>query len=126
MPQNEIAKKPGSRITVDLLLDQRLKPESVSEYEKSGKSPLSFKKLATSLITEDLTYAIGSMKAEDEKIYYRHGDLGLFGATFEAWKNHWVLRTSPEDCWLPVAMKVAKSIDKAAQREDRGATEHLC
>lgn len=65
-------------------------------------------------------YVIGS--CTDEDIYYTE-DLGLFQAVNEAWKNHWNLRTSPEDWWLPVAMRIAKGIGGAAQRGNRTVRE---
>ena len=103
-------------VLVDLGLDERLKPVPVAKFERSGKPPLSTESLASSLSSSSsaFEYAIGSAK-DGDKVYYRHGDLGLFGAVFEAWKNHWVLRTSPEDWWFPVACRIAKAIDKAAK-----------
>lgn len=120
-----IAKKPGDHTLVDLKLDGRLKPLPLSKFEKAGKKPLPLEILANSLVlssssslvlsSSSSTYAIGSAQAGD-KVYYRQGNLGLFGAVFEAWKNHWILRTCPDDWWFPVACRIAKSIDSAAKR----------
>lgn len=61
------------------------------------------------------TYAIGSSQSGQE-VY--GGDLGLFSSVHEAWKNHWNLRTSPEDWWFLVACRIAKAADKAAKEDD--------
>lgn len=58
-------------------------------------------------------YAIGS-STPDQEVMYRQ-DLGLFSCVYEAWKNHFNIRTSPEDWWFPVACRIAKAIDKAAK-----------
>lgn len=62
-------------------------------------------------------YAVGSSKP-NEMVYFRD-DLGLFQTVYEAWKNHWNLRTSPEDWWFPVACRIAKAIDEAAKNSDQ-------
>ena len=54
--------------------------------------------------------AVGTIDA-----VYCKGDTGLFGTVFEVWANHWILRTSPEDWWLPLITKVAKRVDDVAQ-----------
>lgn len=57
--------------------------------------------------------AVGTIDA-----VYCKGDTGLFGTVFEVWANHWILRTSPEDWWLPLITKVAKRVDDAAERPE--------
>ena len=116
--RQEIAKKTGNHVLVNLNLDSRLKPLPVAKFERSAK-PMSVEELANSVTSSSSTYAIGSSEAGD-KVYYNHGDLGLFGAIFEAWKNHWVLRTSPDDWWFPIACRIAKAIDSAAKEENFG------
>ena len=94
---------------VDLKLDARLKPTSMNSYDAST---VSTQKLVSGLVAKE-TYAIGSC-GKDDLVYYP-GDLGFFGCVFEAWKNHWNLRTRPEDWWGPVAQKIAKAVDEAAK-----------
>jgi len=53
-----------------------------------------------------------------EEVYFG-GDLGFFQTVFEAWKNHWNLRTSPEDWWNPIITKIAKAVDSAAKKDAR-------
>jgi hypothetical protein len=119
----KIAEKPGDHVLVDLKLDGRLKPMSATEFAKHAPKSMTSKHLVDSclLVDESLskgesrTHAIGSGRADDQ-IYYP-GDLGLFGCVFEAWKNHWILRTRPEDWWNPIARRVAKAVDDAAKGE---------
>ncbi len=51
------------------------------------------------------------------------GILDLFSAVFEAWKNHWTLRTTPEDWWFPIACRISKAIDNAAKQENQCEVE---
>ena len=44
--------------------------------------------------------------------------MGLFPAVYQAWKNHWNLRTSPEDWWYYVACRISKAVDTAAKEEN--------
>lgn len=62
-------------------------------------------------------YAIGSSNPS-EKVYYNYDDMGLFQCILTTWKNHWKLKTSPDDWWFPVACRIAKAIDENAERED--------
>ena len=91
---------------LDLRLPQDKTPNSVSSVTGT---PLPVSRLIPN-------YAVGS--SSDRRLVYQN-ERGLFGCVYESWKNHWNLRTSPEDWWMPVATKVAKAIDKAAQREDK-------
>jgi hypothetical protein len=100
-------------VWIDLKLDARLKPLSIEEFTKSAPKVSSSEQLASSLVNGE-TYGIGSGSKNDH-IYFP-GDLGLFGCIFEAWKNHWNIRTRPEDWWGPIACKIAKAIDTAAKR----------
>ena len=43
------------------------------------------------------------------------GDTGVFGTLFQVWANHWNLRTSPDDWWLPLITKVAQAVDDNAE-----------
>lgn len=61
----------------------------------------------------DFTPAIGTR----ETIYATDKDTGLFGTVFDAWSNHWDLKTSPEDWWMPVITKVATAINDNADRQ---------
>ena len=63
----------------------------------------------------DLTAAVGSKK--DNNIIVS-GDSGLFGTVFEAWSNHWDLRTSPEDWWTALMSRVSSRIDDMAHNPD--------
>ena len=68
-------------------------------------------------------YAVGSSE-EGQKVYYKE-DLGLFPSVYEAWKNHWNLRTTPEDWWFFVACRIAKAVDKAAKKDSDGKVREL-
>lgn len=59
--------------------------------------------------SENFTPAIGTTQDVHCK-----GDTGLFGTIFEVWANHWNLRTTPEDWWLPVITWVATLVDAHA------------
>ena len=56
------------------------------------------------------TVAIG---ANDE--IYVTGDFGLFGAVFEAYNHHWNLKVSPDDFWIPVAVRIGSKINNVAK-----------
>jgi len=93
---------------VDLALPEDKQPTALSAFDFGSGTVETF---ANSFVSTK-TYAIGSSKA-DQKIYYKR-DLGLFQCVYESWKNHWNLRTSPEDWWFPVTCRIAKAIDEAA------------
>lgn len=95
---------------IDLALPEEKKPTTIAEFDKSfGCEPTT---VGWKVGSE---YALGSSK-EGELVYHKE-DLGLFQGVYEAWKHHWNLRTSPEDWWMPVAIRIAKGIDKAAKAE---------
>jgi Domain of unknown function (DUF4419) len=105
-------------VLIDLKLDARLKPLSISDFKISAPKVFSTERLASSLVVDE-TYAIGSGSKGDH-IYYA-GGLGLFGCILEAWKNHWILRTCPDDWWGPIAGQIAKAIDLAAKGDGTDA-----
>lgn len=41
-------------------------------------------------------------------------DTGIFAAVLQAYKNHWVLRTSPDDWFFPVIRRIAQVVDENA------------
>jgi hypothetical protein len=41
-------------------------------------------------------------------------DTGLFASVLQAYKNHWVLRTSPDDWFFPVIRRIAQVVDDNA------------
>jgi hypothetical protein len=43
--------------------------------------------------------------------------LGLWETIYDAWANHWNIRVSPEDFWLPVITKIANIIDDHAEED---------
>ncbi|CAB9517568.1 expressed unknown protein [Seminavis robusta] len=92
---------------VDLALPKDKLPTTTSNFSSLW---------GTSRTVADLVgreYAIGSSMPSQE-IFYQE-DTGIFACVYESWKNHWNLRTSPEDWWFPVACRVAKGVDKAAK-----------
>jgi len=95
---------------IDLALPKDKKPTPVADFSYRGPNTIS------QLVGAE--YAIGSSDP-DQQIYYEGQDLGLFAGVYEAWKNHWNLRTSPEDWWFPVACTVAKAIDKEAKKNEK-------
>jgi len=70
--------------------------------------------LSKKKISKNETVSLGSQ----EQVYFE-ADLGFFQTVFEAWTNHWNLRTSPEDWWNPIIIKIAKKIDSAAKKDAR-------
>jgi len=62
---------------------------------------------------KNVTAAVGTQDA-----VYVNGDSGLFGTIFEVWKNHWDLRTSPDDWWSVLITRIAKRIDDKAAHKD--------
>jgi Domain of unknown function (DUF4419) len=131
-----IAKKPGDHILVDLNLDPIFRPLLVDEFKKMS-APMASIDVISAPFARDVTsaafsrtYAVGSegtaganMRSSDAtgRLIHYPGDNGLFGCVFEAWKNHWVLRTRPEDWWFSVASTIAKAVDKAAKGSYSGA-----
>lgn len=93
---------------VDLALPEDKKPTALSTFDFPSGTVETF---ANSFFSPK-KYAIGSSKP-DQKVYHQR-DLGLLQCVYESWKNHWNLRTSPEDWWFPVTCRIAKAIDKAA------------
>ena len=104
----KVARVPNGVRHIDLLLPKHKKPTAIEKAFAFEPKPLS---------SNISSYAIGS-SLPNELIYHQQ-DLGLFQGIQEAWKNHWNLRTRPEDWWFPVAMRIAKAIDEAAQIEGR-------
>jgi len=47
---------------------------------------------------------------------YRN-DKGFFSTIFQAYKNHWVLKTTPEDWWFTIIRQVALAVDKHADKQ---------
>ena len=41
-------------------------------------------------------------------------DTGLFASVLQAYKNHWVLRTKPDDWFFPVIRRIAQVVDDNA------------
>ena len=60
----------------------------------------------------DKTVVLGTK----EKIYAT-GDVGLLGAVLEAYNHHWNLKISPDDFWIPVAIRVGKKINENAKND---------
>lgn len=65
---------------------------------------------AKSCIVGDKTVAIGT----NDEIYVT-GDFGLLGAVLEAYNHHWNLRVSPDDFWIPVAVRIGSKINDVAK-----------
>ena len=57
------------------------------------------------------TVAIGT----NDEIYVT-GDFGLLGAVLEAYNHHWNLKVSPDDFWIPVAVRIGSKINDVAKR----------
>jgi len=128
----DVDKNPQEYTKVDLKLDKRLVPTPWKEFQtKNGHTVMSTAKLAESIVSGKKSYGIGSVETDnnngdDQILFPAGGDLGLFGAVMDAWKNHYVLRTCPEDWWFPVACRIARAVDKAAQKEEgRNKDEQL-
>ena len=56
------------------------------------------------------TVAIGT----NDEIYVT-GDFGLLGAVLEAYNHHWNLKVSPDDFWIPVAVRIGSKINDVAK-----------
>jgi len=55
------------------------------------------------------------------KIYtdkYGIQDKGLFSTIFNAYSNHWSLKTTPDDWWFTIIRKVALDIDKTSKERE--------
>lgn len=109
-PEIPMPTAPGTH-PIDLRLPRHKRPSDLKKLSYYSK-PQTVKGMF-SKEHRDTSYAIGS-STSGEKVYYEQ-DLGLFQSVYEAWKNHYNLRTSPEDWWFPVACKIAKAVDKAAK-----------
>ena len=116
-PKVPNAAAPGKH-PVDLCLPENKLPTALEKFS-SYSSPRTVEKIFGE------SYAIGSSKSE-EKIYHDGRDLGLFQCVYEAWKNHYNLRTTPEDWWFPVACMISKAIEQAANNKVRiiGGGQH--
>ena len=53
--------------------------------------------------------------SKNAKIAEAVGDFGFFTAVYEAYNNHWTLRTTPEDWWFTIIRTVALAIDENAE-----------
>ena len=55
----------------------------------------------------------------DEKVQLADGNYekGFTSTVFQAYANHWILATSPEDWWFTIIRKVALDIDAASKNE---------
>jgi len=52
-------------------------------------------------------------------VYRDHNyDKGFFSTIYQAYKNHWVLVTTPEDWWFTLVRKVALDIDNNADKKE--------
>jgi len=45
-------------------------------------------------------------------------DKGFFSTIFEAYKRHWVLKTTPEDWWFTIIRQVALQVDTYSDKEE--------
>eukprot|EP00529_Nitzschia_sp_RCC80_P021438 CAMPEP_0113518314 /NCGR_PEP_ID=MMETSP0014_2-20120614/42815_1 /TAXON_ID=2857 /ORGANISM="Nitzschia sp." /LENGTH=389 /DNA_ID=CAMNT_0000415747 /DNA_START=299 /DNA_END=1468 /DNA_ORIENTATION=- /assembly_acc=CAM_ASM_000159 len=98
--------------SVDLALPKDKKPTLMKTFWESRRTD---PRTVANIIGPE--YAVGSSSSTQNNIFYEE-DLGLFPAVYEAWKNHWNLRTSPEDWWYYVACRIAKAVDNAAKDEN--------
>jgi len=94
------------------------KPESLprdagywlEELIKEAEKKLNNKCQTKTCIVGDRTVAIGTK----DKIYVT-GDFGLLGAVLEAYNHHWNLKISPDDFWIPVAIRIGSKINNVAK-----------
>ncbi|XP_066927546.1 uncharacterized protein [Clytia hemisphaerica] len=63
-------------------------------------------------VVGDKTVTLGT---KDE--VYATGDAGLLGAVLEAYNHHWNLKISPDDFWIPVAIRVGRKINDNAKED---------
>jgi len=52
------------------------------------------------------------------EIVYESKNKGLFATILDAYNNHWILKTSPEDWWFTISQKVAMTIDENAEEPE--------
>jgi len=50
-------------------------------------------------------------------LVHTNWNFGFFSAVLESYRNHWTLRTSPEDWWYSIIYKIALAIDKHSTNE---------
>ena len=48
---------------------------------------------------------------------YTNGNYGFFSAVLASYRNHWALRTCPEDWWYTIIHKIATAIDESSSKE---------
>jgi len=76
----------------------------IEQDNKSKKSKLNLNNQTCAVGTTDCSYSSGTSG-------------GLWETIFDAWANHWNIRISPEDFWLPIITKIATKIDSCANEE---------
>ena len=88
------------------------KPKDNSTKKRRQNKAVSSENLKSTKtrIVGDKTVAIGT---KDE--IYVTGDFGLLGAVLEAYNHHWNLKISPDDFWIPVAIRIGSKINNVAK-----------
>jgi len=95
-----------SMINTDLIIDHYSPSKKNKNQAISSDEPEKTK----TCIVGDRTVAIGTK----DKIYVT-GDFGLLGAVLEAYNHHWNLKISPDDFWIPVAIRIGSKINNVAK-----------
>jgi len=92
-----------------IALAEQLIPKNVENLEKASQAEIleRFTRGDETVGTKTATLGAKGEACFDE-------DKGFFSTVIEAYNNHWVLKTSPEDWWFCITHKVAKAIDKHA------------
>ena len=80
----------------------------IEEFIKYGEN----KHFMKTPIVGNRTVAIGTNNE-----IYANGDFGLFGAVLEAYNHHWNLKISPDDFWIPVAVRIGSKINDVAKSD---------
>lgn len=88
-------------------------PTSLGASEKSFMDVIDQAWLSRKDLNSSSSGRVAQAVGTEDAVFCK-GDTGLFGTVFEVWANHWILRTAPEDWWLPLITKIAKLVDDHA------------
>merc|ERR1719427_420995 len=96
-----------------IVLAEQLVPKDVENLEKASQAEILERFTRGDETVGTKTATLG---AKGEACFDQ--DKGFFSTVLQAYNNHWVLKTSPEDWWFCITHKVAKAIDKHAKKPE--------
>ena len=91
----------------------------IEKFSKQNEGTIGIPKDYKRNVPEDRRH-VGNKRpilgSKNEKVTEAAGDFGFFTAVYEAYNNHWTLRTTPEDWWFTIIRTVALAIDENAKK----------